>query len=165
MDSASTGCGEGLSDKVSHDCSSHLLLVSAKSPRSLNGNIEALKAYIDTSSVCPSDLAYTLAVKREHMVHRAFAILDHNGQISSFEKLKSVCPLVTFVFTGQGAQWPGMGRELFFQSKRFQDDIKMLDRVLQSLESPPKWTIEGGAIRTSQIIPLLTSFRGTPSVQ
>ncbi|GIC87841.1 type I iterative polyketide synthase [Aspergillus udagawae] len=143
MDSASTACGEGLSDKVSHDCSSHLLLVSAKSPRSLDGNIEALKAYIDTSSVCPSDLAYTLAVKREHMVHRAFAILDHNGQISSFEKLKSACPLVTFVFTGQGAQWPGMGRELFLQSKRFQDDIKMLDRVLQSLESPPKWTIEG----------------------
>ncbi|GFF25207.1 lovastatin nonaketide synthase [Aspergillus udagawae] len=143
MDSASTACGDGLSDKVSHDCSSHLLLVSAKSPRSLDGNIEALKAYIDTSSVCPSDLAYTLAVKREHMVHRAFAILDHNGQISSFEKLKSACPLVTFVFTGQGAQWPGMGRELFLQSKRFQDDIKMLDRVLQSLESPPKWTIEG----------------------
>jgi acyl transferase domain-containing protein len=120
------------------------LLVSAKSPKSLEGNIEALKAYIDTSSVCPSDLAYTLALKREHLVHRAFAILDSNGQISSFERLKSGFPQVTLVFTGQGAQWPGMGRELFLESERFRQDIKMLDRVLQSLESPPKWTIEGG---------------------
>ncbi|GFF24565.1 lovastatin diketide synthase LovF [Aspergillus lentulus] len=143
MDSASTVCKEGLSDRVSDKCSSHLLLVSAKSPKSLEGNIESLKAYISTSSVCPSDLAYTLALKREHMVHRAFAISDSNGQVSSFERLKSGCPQVTFVFTGQGAQWPGMGRELFLESERFRQDIKMLDRVLQSLESPPKWTIEG----------------------
>ncbi|KAF7180982.1 hypothetical protein CNMCM7691_000111 [Aspergillus felis] len=143
MDSASSVCGEGSSDKVSDKRSSHLLLVSAKSPKSLDGNIEALKAYIDTSSVCPSDLAYTLALKREHMVHRAFAILDSTGQISPFEKLKSVSPQVTFVFTGQGAQWPGMGRELFLESEKFRDDIRMLDRVLQSLESPPNWTIEG----------------------
>ncbi|PKX95178.1 putative polyketide synthase [Aspergillus novofumigatus IBT 16806] len=150
MDSASTVCRErlslcreGLSDKASEKCSSHLLLVSAKSPKSLEGNIEALKAYIDTSSVCPSDLAHTLALKREHMVHRAFAILDSNGQVSSFERLKSGCPQVTFVLTGQGAQWPGMGRELFLESERFRQAIKMLDRVLQSLENPPKWTIEG----------------------
>ncbi|EAW16387.1 putative polyketide synthase [Aspergillus fischeri NRRL 181] len=143
MDSALTVRGEGLSDKVSDKCSSHLLLVSAKTPKSLDGNIEALKAYVDTSSVCPSDLAYTLALKREHMVHRAFAILDPNGHISSFERLKSGCPQVTFVFTGQGAQWPGMGRELLHKSERFRHDIKMLDRVLQTLENQPKWSIEG----------------------
>jgi len=58
------------------------------------------------------------------------------------------------VFSGQGAQWPEMGKDLFDQDRGFRDDIEEMDRVLQSLRHPPTWTIAGelrAPANTSQI--------------
>lgn len=51
-------------------------------------------------------------------------------------------PELAFVFTGQGAQWPGMGKELFDEFESFTRTIEKLDLVLQSLPDPPSWTIK-----------------------
>ncbi|KAF9767931.1 hypothetical protein IL306_014835 [Fusarium sp. DS 682] len=45
---------------------------------------------------------------------------------------------VGFVFTGQGAQWYGMGTQLLDYGK-FRDTISYLDEVLSALDSPPSW--------------------------
>ncbi|PHH90746.1 hypothetical protein CDD83_2742 [Cordyceps sp. RAO-2017] len=49
-----------------------------------------------------------------------------------------------FVFTGQGAQYAGMGKELLERSPAFLASIRALDSVLQSLPShqAPSWTLE-----------------------
>ena len=58
-------------------------------------------------------------------------------------KAPTVAPDVAMVFSGQGAQWPGMGRDLIRSNKAFLDDIRTMDRILGTLSHPPEWTIEG----------------------
>lgn len=91
------------------------------------------------------NLAYTLAEKRSHLQWRSFAIA---------RTLKEVCAglvqpaiparnssqrQVVFVFTGQGAQWHGMGRELLAY-ETFRASIRAADAILQTVHS--KWSLE-----------------------
>lgn len=59
---------------------------------------------------------------------------------------------VTMVFTGQGSQWAGMGRDLFVTNAQFREDIHYMDDVLRHSAKPPRWTIEGESPRRYQII-------------
>ncbi|KAI2910620.1 hypothetical protein CBS147371_8770 [Aspergillus niger] len=117
----------------------HLLLASAKSATSLDSNIKIISDYLNENPSAAADLAYTLAFKREHMPHRGFAIMEKDGTISTFEKARALNPQVCFLFTGQGAQWPGMGREMILSSEKFRLVIRGLDEDLQRLETPPDW--------------------------
>ncbi|KAI6827416.1 polyketide synthase [Hortaea werneckii] len=49
----------------------------------------------------------------------------------------------TFVFTGQGAQWLHMGKELLHESPVFAKSIGRMDSVIHSLKHAPQWTLEG----------------------
>ena len=68
---------------------------------------------------------------------------------------------MTFVFTGQGAQWPGMGKALMASFDAFLNAIRQMDNVLQSLTEPPSWSIEGsdGPITVVQDAHLTAYFR------
>lgn len=48
-----------------------------------------------------------------------------------------------WVFTGQGAQWAQMGKELLEHEPLFQQQINALDDVLAGLPDPPPWTLKG----------------------
>lgn len=91
-----------------------------------------------------ADLAHTLGCRREHLLHRAFCVTDGKAplEITPFAKSKSY-QQINFVFTGQGAQWAGMAKELLDDFSHFRDDIKAMDNVLAGLPDPPSWTIEG----------------------
>lgn len=137
-------CGQSISRAMSVDRKGpHLLLASAKSATSLDNNIKTISNYLEATPSAVADLAYTLAFKREHLQHRAFAIVDKDGAISTFERARAIRPQVCFVFTGQGAQWPGMAREMILRSDRFHSTIRQLDKELQGLDNPPDWSIEG----------------------
>ncbi|KAM4065795.1 acyl transferase domain-containing protein [Hirsutella rhossiliensis] len=75
----------------------HLLLFSANTPASLKAMGKKYEAFLNKTLELLPDVAYTLANRREHLPHRAFA----NYETS-----------LTMVFTGQGAQWARMGYEL-----------------------------------------------------
>jgi acyl transferase domain-containing protein len=125
------------------ETSPRVLVLSAKNGKSLQKAVEHLREYT-AKTPCPvNDLVYTLGSRREHLAHRAFAIIDPDGTMSDFEKSRDVPSGITFVFTGQGAQWAGMGKELISASPCFRSSIRAMDKELSLLMNPPSWTLEG----------------------
>jgi acyl transferase domain-containing protein len=123
-----------------------LLVFSAKSQEALLLREESLFRYMESHPDRLKDLAYTLGARREHLSHRGFLIKSNTGDRRKANVKRSVAgrsPVVTFVFTGQGAQWAGMGRDLMRRFDSFRDDIRLLDGQLQGLERPPRWSLEG----------------------
>lgn len=86
------------------------------------------------------NLAYTLGERRTHLEHRTFAIAS--SQIELEERLSKGLPAATrsqrhgenlvMVFTGQGAQWAGMGKELF-ENPTFRQSLETSQSFLESL--------------------------------
>ncbi|KAL9626525.1 MAG: hypothetical protein Q9204_007235, partial [Flavoplaca sp. TL-2023a] len=98
------------------------------------------------------DLAYTLANRREHLSHRAYKVVGGTdipaspGRSSPNTRMNLV-----MVFTGQGAQYPRMGRELLLRGDLvFQKTLKTLDKYLHGIPEPPTWTIENELQKSSK---------------
>jgi acyl transferase domain-containing protein len=83
-----------------------------------------------------NQLAYTLAERRSHMPWRSFAVLgDTDDKITTIMKpLRAARQKqgVALIFTGQGAQYVGMGLELM-QYTKFADTLRRIDSVLAGL--------------------------------
>ncbi|GAB1315319.1 hypothetical protein MFIFM68171_05529 [Madurella fahalii] len=85
-------------------------------------------------------LAYTLAARRSVMPWRAFAVVDARDPPASCSPLVQAEPIriptdevsIAFVFTGQGAQYAGMGLELLHYPV-FKESISRSDGILASL--------------------------------
>ena len=121
-----------------------LLLYSANTQRSLSRMAENYRNFLEIHPECAQDLAYTLALRREHLAHRTFAVAS-KGIIGTIEPAIKVSKpsSVIMVFTGQGAQWPQMGRELLNSNLTFLESIRRLDMILQSMTAhAPLWKIE-----------------------
>ncbi|RYP42065.1 hypothetical protein DL767_000577 [Monosporascus sp. MG133] len=132
---------------------SSLLLFSAHSAESLQTQINDYLEYMQSQRhVGLRDLAYTLANKREHRPHRAFAVTSgdiSSLQVSEPQAVKDPSVLtpssgtkVAWVFTGQGAQWPEMGADLLDTNATFRETIQKLDKFLLTLPTPPSWKLE-----------------------
>ena len=121
-----------------------LLLFSANSQKALTRMLESYRNFVEREPETIRDLSYTLANRREHLPHRAFAIESKSSIGPTSPIIKSVKPpSVVMVFTGQGAQWPQMGGDLMDSNMVFLGSIRRLDRHLQSMyEHSPEWTIE-----------------------
>ena len=125
----------------------HCLTVSARSEASLH---ELTHLYADAlapeKGLRLADVAHVAATGRSHLTHRMAivaadgaearaALLDarageanpriHRGKLASGQSTE-----VVFCFTGAGAQYPGMGRELYQTSPVFRDAIDHCDKLL-----------------------------------
>lgn len=96
-----------------------ILVLSANDEASLHANIKALAVHLINPCVrvSISDLAYTLSERRSRLWHRAFITtrntkLDEKPEAWIVAKKSPQAPFFGFVFTGQGAQWPQMGKDL-----------------------------------------------------
>lgn len=124
----------------------YTLVLSANDANSLKANIQALCNHLINPrvKVALPDLAYTLSERRSRLWHRAF-VTTRNTEIDTNDftvgKKNNQELKIGFVFTGQGAQWPQMGKDLlqFFPWTR--SILEELDRVLQSIRDPPTWSL------------------------
>lgn len=113
--------------------------------------VHNISKYVKSHPESVSDLAYTLALKRDTMRYRTSLLakapddsLNETDQIN-FPSVKTASPSpVSFVFTGQGAQWPQMGRELFVEYPSFAARMAHLDTVLAKVQPQGStWSIRG----------------------
>ncbi|KAI0417121.1 hypothetical protein F5X98DRAFT_341481 [Xylaria grammica] len=125
-----------------------LLCLSAHDKSTLSRNIAAIKAV--APEYYPADLAHTLNLHRTKFSHRAFAILREGDEEAAFgagELRTGVAPKkggdVGFIFTGQGAQWVGMGKVAISEFPLFRETIEKLDLVLDRLDPKPTFTLSG----------------------
>ncbi|KAG8158411.1 hypothetical protein KVR01_011533 [Diaporthe batatas] len=149
---------ESASNVSSDSGNTFVLPVTAKSQWSLNKRIEQITQYVKEhpANTLPA-LANTLAKHRSHHHYRACISVSKNGDqelvtevFKSEEKPEVSPPPFAFVFTGQGAQYAEMGRELLLNNAAFRASIQRLDLVLQDLPeqdedgvgSRPSWTLE-----------------------
>lgn len=96
------------------------------------------------------DLAYTLSARRSTFEYRRFAVARSSSWSLDFKTASNSgysqvvntdnVPLI-FVFTGQGSQWPQMGRRLFEVYSVFRNSILKLDHYLRSLPRSPSWSL------------------------
>jgi acyl transferase domain-containing protein len=132
---------------------------SANSETSLQALLESYAEYIKANpSLNMDSLRYTLANKRSALSHRTFFVADSAESLASqLESRLRVCreekepiglkpqgtPEIIAIFTGQGAQWAGMGREFVQTFPPARQLIKNLDDSLATLPESdrPNWSI------------------------
>ena len=141
------------STKLTENSTRRLVLLpfSGHDDYSLKANISVLSSVADQYD--PLDLAYTLSARRSKFFQRAFAVADADSPSSAldeatmtFGKSSAAVQGVGFIFTGQGAQWAGMGSQLFAEYESYRRTIRYLDSILRKVPEPPSWCIESALL-------------------
>ncbi|KFY43370.1 hypothetical protein V494_02019 [Pseudogymnoascus sp. VKM F-4513 (FW-928)] len=119
----------------------HAVTVSGHTASALKNNLERMIAYLSNNPrIMPSDLSYTTTARRRHHTLRLTATGTSIDEIKSaleikLQKIPSSASLsegeksVVFVFTGQGAAYPAMAKELYTTSAQFRADIQQFDGI------------------------------------
>ncbi len=127
-----------------------LLPLSAASPDALRARAEAVRSLLGRPEDAPAlrDLCYTAGIRRSHLRHRLSlvvrsredalaglsAYLDdrpHAGLVSG-RKAPESSRRLAFLFSGQGSQWLGMGRELLARDGVFRAMMERCERVMRA---------------------------------
>ncbi|KAJ6443403.1 Non-reducing polyketide synthase vrtA [Purpureocillium lavendulum] len=128
----------------------HAIAVSAKSKKSLQGNLRTLLEYIEQNPDTDlADLSYTTCARRMHHNLRVATTVSSvsglrkflqtaidNNTAASVLSVPSNMPSVVFTFTGQGASNRGVRQELFDEIPAFRTQVLQLDRLVQRLGFP-----------------------------
>ncbi|MEO3765811.1 type I polyketide synthase [Streptomyces sp. B5E4] len=118
--------------------------LSAKTPGALAAQGARLAAYVERHpDADPADVAYTLATSRAGHRHRAVVLDGDPAALAALAEGGAHPHLITgpdaipvpgklaFLFTGQGSQYPGMGRDLYAAFPAF---AEALDEVTAALD-------------------------------
>lgn len=125
---------------------------SARSEKALQTSIEETLARIESAPEDLQDVIHTLGARRSRLSHNACVIgqLDQSGKLvgsttssvpGNGSTTRNADP-VAFVLTGQGAQWPEMGKSLIESFDNFRATVAKLDRCLAEMQEGPSWTLQ-----------------------
>ncbi|KAJ6263449.1 hypothetical protein Dda_2013 [Drechslerella dactyloides] len=125
---------------------SYLMTISAKEEKSIRSAMEKLEQYSKAvaadSRIQLSDLAYTLSERRSKLAWRAAVSATSIEELTKSLGDKSIrptqltltrAPRLGFVFTGQGAQWFAMGRELVDAYPVYREALEKANEHIRSL--------------------------------
>jgi acyl transferase domain-containing protein/NADPH:quinone reductase-like Zn-dependent oxidoreductase len=127
----------------------YLLVFSAYEIGALKRNVAAYGKVAAQYNLL--DLSYTLANHRTRFHSKGMAVATpaslHENAIEGIPNLvladkKDAASTLGFVFTGQGAQWAGMGAQLLTYFPTFLMSIRRMDAALEDLDDAPSWTLE-----------------------
>ncbi|PYH81014.1 ketoacyl-synt-domain-containing protein [Aspergillus uvarum CBS 121591] len=149
------------------------LVLSANSETSLRGQVDALHAFLSTTDTPIQDILHTLQTRRsQHPVRATFSAPDRDTLCTALSKCigsestlgtridkKPATPRILAVFTGQGAQWPTMGREILRASPVAQQTLSTLQSALDTLPDAPNWSLAAEILADTE-----TSRLGAASV-
>ena len=127
----------------------HIVTVTAKSAKSLAGNVDALITFLkDNPNTSLPALSYTTTARRMQHSYRTICSGSDTKSIQDALKNKandsdvkpipnaSKLPKVVFVFTGQGNTYTGIGKQLYETVSHFRADIQRFDRIAQQQGFP-----------------------------
>ena len=128
----------------------YLLPLSARSPEALKALAHAYQEFVaagEESAPALPDIVYTASRRRSHHDHRlgvvakskeelaerlaAFAQADRGAGLATGRRIAGRRRQVVFVFSGQGSQWLGMGRELWQQEPVYRQALERCDEVMR----------------------------------
>lgn len=153
------------------------LLLSANSKDSLVESVKAHANYIRTESLDLNldDLTWTLESRRTHFDNsRAFfsgstreKLIEYMDMFVAENSTSAPAaapsegpwrsigddgPAILGIFTGQGAQWPTMGRSLILHNLLFRRSIQFLEASLAELgDDAPSWSLERELLAEEEI--------------
>lgn len=137
--------------------STHIIAVSAKSLSSFRKNIQRFQSYVQGNlNVHLPSLSYTSTARRSHYNYRAaFAATDINTVNHALANMKddspqpisTVAPRIAFVFTGQGSQYPAIGKEFFDTSRVFRLAIEEFQEVASCQGFPSILSLVDGSVK------------------
>ncbi|KAK3942538.1 putative polyketide synthase protein [Diplogelasinospora grovesii] len=158
--------GPRASHRPSTRVSPRLFVLSADNRASLLAMIEAHRGWVDWRPGTPlEDVSYTLCHRRSALSWRFSCVAeDRNSLLDGLDQglrtppTKPVPPEtnVVFIFTGQGAQWLGMGRELLLESAPspvFRNSIRASRDILHELGAT--WDLETELLHDESTTPSL----------
>jgi myxalamid-type polyketide synthase MxaE and MxaD len=126
----------------------YLLPLSAKSPEALNSTVNDFIRLLTTDSlITENDLCYAAGLRRSQFDYRVAVIGNSKNELQETlmtflqnEKAPNIFlnnkptngqQKLVFVFSGQGGQWHGMGRELLKTEPVFYKKIEKIDQQIQ----------------------------------
>ncbi|VFN00102.1 MAG: Phosphopantetheine attachment site, partial [Candidatus Kentron sp. G] len=123
----------------------HLLALSAKSEEALRELAHNYAIWLETHPETPfADVCFTANTGRSHFEHRLALVAGSSTDAE--EKLRAADyvsgeaarerPKIAFLFTGQGSEYPGMGRGFYETQPLFRETLEACDTILRPLNVP-----------------------------
>ncbi len=128
----------------------HLLPLSAKSPEALRDLAHSYQNFLSSARCALPAAAFTAGVRRTPHEYRlalvAHSLAEAGSKLENFlvdaesaavitaaRKINERQPNLAFVFSGQGPNWFGVGRELLQQEKIFRHKMEECEAILREL--------------------------------